>query len=73
MDSGKILMSLTVSLAIWIGIVLVLLLVQEDFNDDAIAVPISVNLEEQSHVQINIPSPDLAATLLADTSHTIQT
>jgi len=26
MDSGKILMSLTVSLAIWIGIVLVLLL-----------------------------------------------
>ena len=73
MDSGKILMSLTVSLAIWIGIVLVLLLAQNDFNDNAIAVPISANLEEQSHAQINIPSPDLAATLLADTSSAIQT
>ncbi|MEN8231907.1 MAG: M23 family metallopeptidase [Thermodesulfobacteriota bacterium] len=67
-------MSLAVSLAIWIGIVLVLLLVQEDFNDNAIAIPISANLEKQSHVQSNIPSPDLTtATLLADTSSVIQT
>jgi murein DD-endopeptidase MepM/ murein hydrolase activator NlpD len=73
MDSGKILMSLTVSLAIWIGIVLVLLLVQEDFNNNAIAIPLSANLEEQSHVQSNIPSPDLTATLLADVSSAIYT
>jgi murein DD-endopeptidase MepM/ murein hydrolase activator NlpD len=70
---NKILTSLTVSLLFWIGIVLVLLSVQGEFNDKAIATPISANLEEQPPVQANIPSPEMLPALLPDASAIIHT
>jgi murein DD-endopeptidase MepM/ murein hydrolase activator NlpD len=68
MDSGKILTSATLSLLFWIGIILVLFSVQGDFNEKATATPLSADLEEQSHIQSNVPSPDITATLLLDKS-----
>ena len=73
MYSGKILTNLTVSLLFWIGIVLALLSVQGDFSDKAIATPISVNLEEQPPVKINIPHPEIVPALLPDASSIIHT
>ncbi len=71
MFSGKILTGLTVSLLFWIGIVLVLLSVHVDFNDKAIATPISANLEELHPVEVNIPSPDMLPVQLPTESSSI--
>ena len=68
MDSGKILTSATLSLLFWIGIVLVLFSVQGNFDENATATPLSADLEEQSHIQSNVPSLDITATLLLDKS-----
>lgn len=65
MNSGKILTSLIISLAFWIGIVLVLLSVDVDFNDRAIATPISADFAEQQSVQHNTPE-NLIASIPAD-------
>jgi murein DD-endopeptidase MepM/ murein hydrolase activator NlpD len=73
MDSGKILTNLTVCLAFWIGIVLVLLSFHGNFNDKATATPISVNFEEQGSAHINSPSRDITAPILSNTSSAIHT
>ena len=73
MDSGKILTSLAVCLSFWIGIVLVLLSVHGNFNDKAIATPISANFEEQGTVHINNSSRDIRAPVVSNTSSAIYT
>jgi murein DD-endopeptidase MepM/ murein hydrolase activator NlpD len=73
MDSGKILKSATLSLLFWIGIVLVLFSVQGDFDEKATATTLSAEIEEQIHIQNNVPSPDMPATIFLDTSSVIHT
>jgi len=75
MDSGKTLTDLTVTLSFWIGIVLVLLAVHGDFNDNAIATPISLNIENLTPVESGAltfePAP--AVIVLPETPSEIQT
>ena len=73
MDSGKILTSATLSLLFWIGIVLVLFSVQGDFDEKATATTLSAEIEEQIHIQNNVPSPDMPATIFLGTSSVIHT
>ena len=71
MGSGKILTNLGVCLSFWIGLVLVLLSVEGDFNEKAIATPIPVNLEEQGSSYLSTPIPDVSAALLPESSPAI--
>jgi murein DD-endopeptidase MepM/ murein hydrolase activator NlpD len=71
MDSGKILTNSAVCLLFWIGIVLFLLSVHGNFDDKAIATPVTANFEEQDIAHINKPVPDMTTLLAADNTSAI--
>jgi murein DD-endopeptidase MepM/ murein hydrolase activator NlpD len=73
MNSGKILTGLIVSLSFWSGIVLVLLSVQGNFSDNAIATPISAKVEEQINDPGEIPGDESTKMMVQESPDEVYT